>query len=279
MKMNVSVEFFNSSIYIIDGLKDEDLNTAKRLFEDIEGYKNYSSTPIVSYHEVTSREEFFELLRKITDDCRAGALPILHFEFHGHDKNGIYIGNSEENISWALLVKELREINIITRNNTGVVMAGCFGFYAILEAGALKPTPFYFLIGSQDRLSAGEIDDNMGRFYKKLFEGDSLSEAMKMVSPKFQQFLAEQEFVKAIIQYFRNQCMGKGKAERVERVVTEWVRRNPSHNRNEFKRFRSEIKRFLKPSATEFHRLAKVFLHDRYSVKAQDVLSFISRFR
>lgn len=273
--LQLKTEFLNTSIFIIDGLKDNEMQTGRRLYDDMDCYKKYSETPSVKYKKVLTREDLLRLFSEIREYCKNGGFPILHFEFHGDKEKGVYIGNEQENIPWAELVESLREINIISRNNLGVVMAGCHSIYALMQVGPLEPTPFYFLLGCERAIGSGELEENIARFYKKLFDGDSLSEAMKVVVGKLPAFLAEKEFIAAMVEYFRNQSRGKGKDVRVERTVTKWVKLHPDHARQELTKFRTNVKTFFKPSIDEFYRNADIFLHGRYSVSADDVLSFL----
>jgi len=274
--MRFETEFLNSGIFIIDVLKDSDLQTGRRLYEDITTFNGFSESPSIEYRKAYRRNELLCVLDEIKEYCRLGGYPIIHFEAHGGKDGGIYIGNEEENVSWQELVEILREINVISRNNVGVVMAGCYGLYAILPTEALKPTPFYFLLGCDRSIGAGDLEKNIFRFYKELFKTGMLTDAMKIVCKSFTTFLAEKEFTVAMITYFRDQARGEGKAKRVETTLTEWVRRNPVHTPEELREFRSRLKVFYKPSIDEFYRNADVFLHGRFSVDADEVLTFLA---
>jgi len=273
--MKLETEFLNSGIFIIDGLKDNELQTGRRLYEDIATFKGFSDSPSIEYKRLSTKHEVFVALDEIKEYCRRGGYPIIHFEVHGGKEGGVYIGNTEENITWSELVEVLREINIISRNNLGVVMAGCYGLYAIVPTEPLKPTSFYFLLGCDRSVGAGTLEENIARFYQELFKTGSLTEAMKVVDSTFTTFLSEKEFTIAMIMYFRDQARGKGKDKRVEATLTEWVRRHPSHTDEELKEFRSRLKTFYKPSIDEFYRNANIFLHGRFSVDADEMLIFL----
>ena len=275
MLLKLQTECLNSGIFIVNGLKDNDMQTARRLFEDVDAYKRYSKTPSIEYRKVSTRDEVFLFMEEIKEYCKQGGYPILHFEVHGSQEDGIFIGNDQENISWPELVDFLRDINITCHNNLGVVIAGCHGIYAVTQIDALKPTPFYFLVGCERDIGAGDLEENISRFYKKLFDGDSLLEAMKVVAEKLPTFLAEKEFIAAMIGYFREYARGKGKDKRVDNSLTKWVEFNPEHTEEEFRAFRASLKELYKPSIDEFYRNAEIFLHGRYHVSAEDVLTFL----
>ena len=275
MKLTLQTECLNSCIFIIDGLTDEDLQTAKRLYDDMEFHKGLAPSPVIGYRKVSTREGLFGVFAEVTESCRNGHFPILHFEVHGNQEQGIFLGNAQENVSWSDLVQTFRQINIICGNNLGVIMAGCYGIYAITHVEALEPTPFYFLVGCSESIGAGELEENIAIFYRRLFEGDSLTEAVKSIAKKLPAFLAEQMFTEAMIGYFKGQSRGRGKAARIERLVTRWVELHPHHTKEELRDFRAKLRRFLRPSVEEFYRNADLFLHGRYYINADDVLAFL----
>jgi hypothetical protein len=130
-------------------------------------------------------------------------------------------------------------------------------------------------MGCEDSIQAGVLQDNIVKFYQNLFEGYSLPEAMKAVKSEFVGFLAEKVFVESMVEYLRNQARGKGKNKRVENTVTKWVKLHPDHTEEELKEFRSNLKARLKPSIEEIQRNADVFLHGRYFVNPDDILSYL----
>lgn len=267
-------ECLNNSIFIIDGLKDSDLQTARVLHENMGTYTKYSDISL-QFNKVSTRDELLRVLSEIKDYCKVGGYPIIHFEFHGSKEEGACIGNDGENISWYDFVNVLRDINVITRNNLGIVMAGCHGLYALTEIDGQKPTPFYFCIGCENSIQAGVLQDNTTKFYQKLFEGYSLHEAMKVVKSQFVGFLSEKMFVDSMVEYLRSQARGKGKSDRVERLVTKWVEIHPNHTEDGLKVFRSRVKAQLRPNIDEIKRNADIFLHGRYCVNLDDILSYL----
>ncbi|MHB8977458.1 MAG: hypothetical protein ACYDAI_12370 [Trichloromonadaceae bacterium] len=278
LKLQVQTECLNNSIFIIDGLKDDDLQTANRLYDDISVHAKHSEISI-HYGKVSTREELFKVLNEIKEYSKAGGYPIIHFELHGSKKEGACVGNGGENISWRDLVDVLRDINVITRNNLGIVMAGCHGLYALTEIDGQKPTPFNFFMGCEDSIQAGVLQDNIAKFYHNLFENYSLPEAMKAVKSEFVGFLAEKVFVESMVKYLRNQARGKGKNKRIENIVTKWVKLHPDHTKEELKKFRFDLKARLKPSIEEIQRNADIFLHGRYFVNPDDILTYLETFK
>jgi hypothetical protein len=49
--MKLETAFLNNAISIIDALKDSDLQTGRRLYEDIAAIKGFSDSPSIEYRE------------------------------------------------------------------------------------------------------------------------------------------------------------------------------------------------------------------------------------
>lgn len=274
-QLEMQMECSNTGVFILDCLKDSELQTARRLLEDIDGYKRYHDVPTIEHRKIQSREQLMTFMAEMLDYCHQGNFPLLHFEVHGNKEQGIFIGNAQENMSWRDLVRELRDINVACHNNLVVVMAGCYGIYAISEVNAEEPTPFFFLTGFNESMESGEVQEHTANFYRALLAENSLSDAIDAIKKKVPSFLAEEMFVSAMIGYFREQSRGRGKASRVEKLLTRWVELHPNHSIEEFRAYRTRLRKFLKASVEEFQRNADVFLHGRYHVEAEDVFSFL----
>lgn len=259
--------FSNNAVFILDGLKLSDLQTAKNLHDELRDLAGTTTgMPFISMYKVNSRKELFAALKEIQQYCSAGSKPIIHFEVHG-DKEGIFIGDTEEKISWGELITVLRQINTVTKNNLGVVMASCYGLYAItIEIEITEPSPFYFLIGSEEEILSGLIADQMKEFYRQLLLNDSICSAMAQVDEKFKQFHVEKFFCMVMGRYFKRACMGKGAAERVERLVSEAFEQGTSRNRENLQKLRRSYKSAIKPSKATFDKYANIFMHGRYAI-------------
>lgn len=269
--------FSNNAVYILDGLKSSELQTAKHLYEELIDLKYEIETPYCSIVSVSSRAKLFSELDQIQYRCTAGIRPIIHIEAHGGINTGIVLGDNEEQVTWAELAKCLGKINEVTTNNLGVVMAGCFGLYAIQPIKITKPSPFYFLIGSDEKVSAGEIDDVMKKFYRVLFQSNSLQTAMNEVDERFKQFHVEKMFCVAFGRYIKQQCIGKGRSARVEKLLSELVDNGMPSNRENLRNSRKKLKQLVKPSKAAFEKFAKVFMHGRYAITYEQLYAFVTK--
>lgn len=268
--------FSNNTVFILDGLMSSDLQTARHLNEELKDLAYKTDTPYCSLIRIGSRSELFLILDQIRSQCDEGIKPIIHIEAHGDENEGIAVGDNQERVSWGELVAALGKINETTKNNLGVVMAGCFGLYAIRPISITKPSPFYFLIGSDTKISAGQIDEVMKNFYRDLFNSNSLQIAMKQVDEQFKQFHVEKMFCVSFGRYIKQQCMGQGRNNRVEKLLSELVVGGIPNNKESLINSRKALKRLIKPSKATFERFAKVFMHGRYAITYEQLYAFIS---
>lgn len=172
--LSFSSSFSNNQVIIVDALGESDLQTAVHLREEILDVTTENRPGYCQYFKVESAPQFLSVLDDINEQVKLGIRPILHIEAHGDEHEGIQIAASGEAISWPILLTKLREINKNSKNNLGVVMAACFGLYAIKPLRIEEPCPFYFLIGSDAPVPAGYIDDAMKLFYIELNRSNSL---------------------------------------------------------------------------------------------------------
>lgn len=269
--------FSNNSIYILDALSSTELQTGRRLSEELGDLAYDVDSPYCSYIRTSSSADFLAALSKIENLCASGIKPVIHIECHGDVNSGVIIGDQKEKITWEDLSERLRHINKASRNNLGVVMAGCFGLYAIRPITINRPSPFYFLIGSQVEVSAGEIDETMKKFYRALFADGSLKSAMSQLSEKFQQYHVEKMFCISYGRYIKQHCIGKGRMARIEKLLTEVFDNGVLRNRESVRRYRKELKRMVRPNKNSFKMFADIFMHGRYSITYEQVLSFVTQ--
>jgi len=266
MPLEVDCSFQNNATIILDCLASTDLQTARRLHEDLV-YLDGG----INYRKIDSIETLLKVLERLKQDCKSGMLPIIHIEAHGDSSQGIQIGDNKEIFAWKTLVDELRKINILTRNNTGVILAACKGLHAILQVKIFQPTPFAFLIGSQHTVSAGDFDKYMRLFYETLVKSGSVATAMNKLPDNMELFHSEKFFLIAIGKHFK-QYMGKRFLSNAEKMVSK-VRK--THNRHDLRFIRSTLKADLKPSKARYVDFTNRFLHGKVTVSYEDFMDFL----
>ncbi|WP_155627874.1 hypothetical protein [Burkholderia vietnamiensis] len=269
--------FEYNTICILDGLRPDEAQTGLNLYNDLRDVIAAGADVAVSYARVANAGELRSELDKIEQSVGNGAKPIVHIECHGDVEGGLAVGEQQDRLSWSALELLLRRINIACSCNLGVVMAVCHGMHAISPIRIGRPTPFYFLLGSQDALTAGTLRAEMPKFYETLLETNNLDLALAC-APSCKPFHADRLFAQSFGRYLRHACMGKGKRERVERAlsVANWTR-GPM-NREERRRLRTQAKvRFnAEAHGAEFDRMARVFLSGRRpSFTFDDLLQWV----
>lgn len=267
--------FKNNALVIIDALGDTDLQTAIHLRDAIDDATSVSRPTYCNYFKVRSSAELFTILDDLTDRSKAGLLPILHIEAHGDKERGLEISTTGEMVHWDSLLPSLQAINKASRNNLGVVLAACFGLYAIKPLNIEEPCPFYFLIGPDEPVSAGDIDDMMKHFYLELGRTNSLDKAMKKVDTQFKQFHAEKFFYITFAKYMKRACIGTGAQRRVEHLVTMAAEGGAISNRASLRVIRKNARTFVRSQEHVFNRRAALFLHGRRSVSFVELQSFV----
>lgn len=266
MPIQIDYTFLNNGTIILDCLPTSDFQTARRLYEDMIHIDSG-----INYRKIDSVNTLLEVFAKLKEDCINGMLPIIHIEAHGDSNLGIQIGDKREDFPWENLVNVLREINIETKNNTGVILAACEGLYAIRQVSIFKPTPFAFVIGSQEKVSAGDFDAQMRRFYQSLVDSKSVAIAMNEVPKTMQLFHSEQFFLIAIGKHFK-QYMGARFLPNVEKMLSSALEIHKDHP---VWVVREKLKTELKPSKRRFLEYANLFLHGKITITYEEFMEFL----
>lgn len=270
--------FSNNAVFVIDALGESDLQTARRLHDELSNLVLSDGSRYCHYLSVASREECERALEDILHLSESGMKPIIHIEAHGSQQDGICIADSGQFLDWETLVKWCLRINTAAENNLGVVLASCFGLYGITPVNIRTPCPYYFLVGSDRTVSAGYIEDTMRLFYRKLFDERNLDVAMKEVSEGFKQFHAEKFFCISFAKYIRRTCMGSGANARVERMISEVFASGMPRTPENLKWLRSSAKQFVRGLDRQriaFEQTARHFLHGKIPLSFDEFVSFV----
>jgi hypothetical protein len=266
----------NNKLVIIDALGiTGGLQTGRRLEESVRDFTIHSSPDYCSRYVVQSLREFGDILDNVAEDCAHGMKPIIHIEAHGDSVKGLKMADSEQMLSWVDLYSRLSQINQITENNMGVVVASCFGLYAIKPMRITAPTPFYFLMGSEFKVPAGTVADTMTKFYRVLFESSSYDLAALGVDKKFTLFHSETFFFTMMSRHIKKACLGAGALRRAEERLTYEVGQGRISNTAELRVARKHAKESVKMTPERFYASANLFLHRRTNVEFENVMKFV----
>lgn len=263
-------------IHIISSQSKDDFQTARRLYEDLVTLHVAEKSPAIYFNQVANKNELNAVLDSIRRDCILGAIPIIHIECHGGIDNGLEL-SSGEFASWQWLVNRCREINIACGKNLGVVLAACFGLYAINPIKLDLLAPFAYLIASDSKVSAGSIDEKMRPFYQKLFENESMESALAVLGDEFKPFYAEKFLVATLATYIKSECMGKSKSQRRENLISEAISQGTPNTKVNRRAIRKMFKEQVTPRPALLNKYAKNFLGRPCSVTFQELMAFVSQ--
>ena len=125
-------------IVILDSIPDGELNTARRLYEDLEiCVVAYSPTPGIAYLRVENESSLFDYFRQLRlQNEQNDAFLLLHIESHGYE-DGLQLSDRSL-VSWKRLKEALIPLNVAMRLNLMVVLASCFGGACTRDAESRK---------------------------------------------------------------------------------------------------------------------------------------------
>ena len=157
-----------NGIVILDAIPEGELNTARRLKEDLLDFSYTLDKSLeVRYVRIETFNELqvgiSNLLQEIKTD---GLIPWLHLEGHGSkDESGFQLAGGD-NCSWSQLKELITPLNISTDLNILLVLATCYGGSF---AGTIRTTdraPVSGLIGPRYEVKTGEVEQGFIAFYK-----------------------------------------------------------------------------------------------------------------
>jgi len=168
-------------IFIIQSLEPSERPTGDEISQQIKlACFKRGLEPIDELINVASRDEFFEVIHRITESIKHGVHPYIHFEMHGSFEGGLSLSN-EEHISWRDLKEPIRKMNIASGNNLYVSLATCHGanFLDMYKGEFDKPCPFYGYIGATEEVNAIDFEVSFTSFFHALLTEDSIASGIK----------------------------------------------------------------------------------------------------
>lgn len=185
-------------LLIIDSIPDGELQTARRLREDVETFSAEIARAFpVSYARVRTSIELFAAIESLRRDVETtGQFPVIHFECHGSPL-GLALA-SGEHVSWRQLRPHLVLLNLAAHVNTLVVFACCYGAFF---AGTFDPgdrAAFAAVFGPNAKLSAGVLEDAFRAYHRALLgtaNATAAIEATRVTAPDWGYFYATAEGV------------------------------------------------------------------------------------
>ena len=173
-----------NGIAILDAIPDGELNTARRLKEDlIDISLNTADGLQVRYVRVNTLADLDAGISGLVDEVRKNGLkPWLHLEGHGSaDENGFRVA-SGAHCSWNYLKELITPLNVATGLNLILILATCFGGSFARAIQTVDRAPVLGLLGPKREVKTGQVERGFVEFYRSFFESSSLKKAIEALN-------------------------------------------------------------------------------------------------
>lgn len=219
-RVRMSAKF--NQILILDSIPAGQLNTARRLEEDVAVLAAVAEDggPAVVYQRIESAKAFVTLITDCADLAkRVDYVPLVHLECHGSQEGLEFADGS--NLSWLDVKNVVTPLNIATRLNLIFVISACHGFTLASKVYATDPAPIYAFVGPSRDMNAQELLTGFLAFYKDYLLTRSSSEAIKALKETAEQgafvALTSRSIFNLVIDgYRKHHCNPESLAERAK---------------------------------------------------------------
>ncbi len=255
--------FRANQIIIIDAIPEGELQTGRQLEELISDTINCNDVPltvrrVVCRTELDVRNELSLVLAQLQE---SKIVPIIHIEGHA-DREFLELPKGE-NLPWDEIFVTLRKINVLCCNNLFVSSGSCHSAWATKNVSIWDVCPVYAFLAPRKEIPAGDVLDGFCAFYRTLLVCDTLDEAhdalLKSIpSNAFSFFDSFVIFKRVARLYLREECMGKGRRERQERLLSESLGIDEKVDKRKTRKFIKNILR--EPFAPQLAHMHRKFL-------------------
>ncbi|MCE5319176.1 MAG: hypothetical protein LLG04_17665 [Parachlamydia sp.] len=217
-------------IVILDAIPNGELNTARRLKEDLEDISCYylSNKLQVRYFRIDTLSELKsgigEVLYEISN---TGLMPWLHLEGHGlSNQDGFKLGGGLEDCTWTQFKEIITPINIKMGLNLILILATCYGGSFARAIRLMDRAPVLGLIGPTRKVIVKAVEKDFPAFYKTFFETLSLKKALNALianAPNdfYYRTTAERFFYEVWASYKEVQCTDQEICNRARKMYKE----------------------------------------------------------
>ncbi len=217
-----------NGIAILDAIPDGELNTARRLREDlIDIASNIADGLQVHYVRIDTVGSLERGISSILEEVRNNGLqPWLHLEGHGSaDETGFKVANGA-NCSWNQLKELITPLNVATGLNLILILATCFGGSFARAIRTVDRAPVLGLIGPTREVKIGQLENGFPAFYRTFFESSSLTKAIEVLSASapnnlYYRTTAERFFYDVWAGYKKTACSKQEIENRARRMYRE----------------------------------------------------------
>lgn len=216
-----------NAIAILDAIPDGELNTARRLRDDLKDIAYNTADGLhVRYARVETIDALAAAISALLEEARSKDLrPWLHLEGHGYsNESGFEVANGVF-CSWTHLKDFITPLNVATGLNLVLVLATCFGGSFARAIRTTDRAPVLGLIGPKSSVTVGQIINGFPAFYGSLLGSSSLKEAIKALNASapnlYYRTTAEQFFYETWATYKITVCSDKALDDRARRMYRE----------------------------------------------------------
>lgn len=253
-----NIEFLAHGFVIIDLVPESDMQTARHIEENILDTINQEGSGLYcERHRCEAKDDLIAVLsqvkKRLTD---TGEVPYIHIEGHGSKESIKMLDGSA--LPWGKIFECFREINVGCKNNLFFSSGACESAYGFKAATITKPSPVFGMLAPEQVVDTGSVFDGYIDFYKSLIRNESLNDAFDAFSDatngkQFSLIFSQLLFKKAAYQYIKQHCMGKGRAKRLEDVLSQAVNTVDVPIKKARKILKSELGKPQAMALKEFH--------------------------
>lgn len=267
----------NNGLIIFDALTESELQTGQRLYEDIRDHcEEIDRQNYCTYYKIKSKQTLIEKLKDVLTECKIGVLyPILHFECHGDKDKGLYLPASKEYISWDEIIRHIAEINQANKNNTGVVLAMCYGFEISKFVKFTEPCPFNYVVAAQGEIQAGKLQDVILPFYKATLRSGNLQGGLDLLDDRLKLFHGGKWFYNTLASFMITSFNASSRSEIVEQIVSNQVAKAGYSNRRLLKSVRAKAKKSVQSPQGFYEYSSMKFFHGKTPIAYKKFHTFV----
>lgn len=219
--LSISETLSVNCILWIQSLDEDEIGPSRRILEDLE-VQSVGAGLAVRKVSVTDRNSFLQLLSECEVAAEEGLRPILHFDMHGSEAEGLFLKPSGDCVSWKELIESLRSLNAATENNLICVFATCYAYQMLLELELSRATPAYVIIAPPKEVYVDFLEGNTARFYELLCVDGSVLEAFtRTLLKQMMYYHCQGMFLRALAQYITSYATGPKLELRVRATAIE----------------------------------------------------------
>lgn len=202
-----------NGIVVLDAIPDGELNTARRLKENLEDISLYAANGLqVRYYYLNTIDDLKSGIAEILDEIdKSGLMPWLHLEGHGlQNENGFQFAAGAI-CTWTQLKDIITPLNVSMGLNLLLIIATCYGGSFTKAIRTVDRAPVLGLIGPTRSIKVGKVEKDFPAFYRTFFESLSLKKALAVLNattPKdlYFQMTAERFFYEVWKRYKEDHC-------------------------------------------------------------------------